>query len=118
MPMRSLPQLLADQDRLRSDWRRSAQAAPQELPRQSGGPRPTTLRFGRVNSVVSSDPIYGPHLMVFCLHATDTPPQWQPGHESAIRCYLPPGGQIGDYSPDQFVRLLFLESIVVAEPLT
>lgn len=116
--MRSLQQLRTDQDRLRDHWRRSSPTAPQELRRLSGGPRPTSLRFGRVSSVVASDPTYGPHLMVACRHAGGTPPQWQESPEPSLRCYVAPGCQIVDYSPEAIVRLLFLEGIVVAEPVT
>lgn len=115
--MRSLQQLLTDQDRLRDHWRRSSQIAPQELRRRGSGPPSSTVCFGRVDSVVSSDPVHGPHLMVACLHATDEPPQWSEGPAPPLRCHIPPGRQITDYGSDQIVRLLFLETIAVAEPI-
>ena len=115
--MRSLQQLLTDQDQLRNNWRRSSQIAPQELCRHGSGPPSSTVRFGRVESVATSDPTHGPHLMVACLHATGEPPQWSEGPAPPLRCHIPPGRQITEYSSDQIVRLVFLESIAVAEPI-
>ena len=48
--------------------------------------------------------------------ASGTPPQWQASPAPAIRCFIPPGWSLNDFSADQDVKLLFLEGIVVAEP--
>jgi hypothetical protein len=115
--MRSLQRLLTDQQKLRETWQRSSPDTSPKVRRVERGTAGTIVRFGRVDSVVQSDPTYGPHLTVYYRHAVGIPPQWQDSTLQPIRCHIAPGRQIADYSTDQIVRVLFLEGIVVAEPL-
>jgi len=84
-------------------------------------PRPIGLVapgvYGRVDSVVSSDPDYGPHLVVVRQEWSGTPPTVSDSSALSVRCYPTPNRVVGDYSVDDYVRIIAARGAMVAEAL-
>ncbi len=114
--MRTLPQLLDDQDRLLSRWRQSQQIQSESAARSASGSVVSPLQFGKVQSVIPTDPTYGAHLLVLVQTPSGNPPVWQDASRPAIRAYPAPGMSVTEFSADQIVRVYFLNGIIAAEP--
>ncbi len=84
-------------------------------------PRPgsviSVVTFGRVDSVVSTDPDYGPHLLVVRQQWSGTPLTVADSALPAVRCYPSPNHVVGDYTVDEYVRLSTAHGAKVAEKL-
>ena len=85
------------------------------LPRPGGSM--ATGVYGRVSSVVSSDPQYGPHLLVVRQVWNGVPPTVSDGEGIPIRCWPTPNRTVGDYAVDDYVRIVAARGAMVAEML-
>jgi hypothetical protein len=75
------------------------------------------LPWGQVTQVVTSDPDYGPHLMVQGQIYTGSPPAPADAPAAPLRCYPAPGKAVGDYSVNDYVRLAPTAGAVIAEQI-
>ncbi len=114
--MRTLQQLLDDQDRLLSRWRQSQQIQSGSAARSASGTVVSGLQFGKVQSVIPTDPTYGAHLLVLEQTPSGHPPVWQDASRPVIRAYPAPGISVTAFSTDQIVRVHFLNGIIAVEP--
>ena len=73
--------------------------------------------YGRVSSVVSSDPDYGPHLVVVRQKWSGTPPTVSDESSPEVRCYPTPNHTVSDYSVNDYVRIEAAHGAMVAERL-
>jgi len=73
--------------------------------------------YGRVASVVTSDPDYGPHLMVVRQTWSGTPPTVSDASGAQVRCYPTPNHTVSDYSVNDYVRIEAAHGAMVAEAL-
>ncbi|MFQ6049197.1 MAG: hypothetical protein ACE5K7_07525, partial [Phycisphaerae bacterium] len=96
-------------------YRRSRQEA--ELVGQFPAPSwvVTEVAWGRVSAVVSSDPQYGPHLMVQPQEFVGSPPSPTDAGSSAVRCYPAPNRTVQDYSVDEYVKIVAGRGAFIAD---
>jgi hypothetical protein len=98
---------------LRADLAR--RGAVVQLPRPGGAM--SLAVYGRVSSVVTSDPDRGPHLMVTRQAWSGTPPTVSDSSGPDVRCYPCPNHVVGDYAINDDVRIMVAHGAMVAEPL-
>jgi hypothetical protein len=115
MAIRSATKLAADQANLLASYR--AKRPPQPVGGAPVTPSPPALHWGKVTSVVTADPDYGPHLMVQGQTPTGTPPTFSATAAPPFRCYPAPGKTVADYAVDDYVRLTPTATAMFAEPL-
>lgn len=115
MPVRFVEGLRRDQAALTDELRRlsAAAGAVAQLPRP--GTATTVLLWGQVTSVVSSDETYGPHLMVQPQAFSGVPPTAADTSGAALRCYPSPNRVVGDYSVDEYVKVLTCRGALIAD---
>ena len=84
-------------------------------------PRPGTMTasvlYGRVNSIVTSDPTYGPHLIVVRQDWSGTPPTVSDATGATVRCYPTPNNTVSSYSVNEYVRITAARGAMLAEKL-
>ncbi|UCD27483.1 MAG: hypothetical protein JSV03_10195 [Planctomycetota bacterium] len=115
--IRSLKNLQRDQAEIMSSFRQE-QTPPDSvalLPRPGGSTAISV--FGRITQVISSDPDYGPHLMVKRQQWTGTPPTASDSSVPAVRCYPTPNHTVTDYLVDDYVLILTANGAMVAQRL-
>lgn len=115
--MRTLERLLEDQERLLSRWRRSREVPTWPTRGPGWGSSVTAVRYGKVASVVTSDPTFGPHVTVIGQVSSGSPGQWEDSTRPAFRAYAAPGLVITGFAVDQFVRVHFMDGIIAVEGL-
>jgi hypothetical protein len=115
--IRSQETLRRDQEGVLASYREEQALRPTVamLPRPGGAM--ATGVYGRVSAVVSSDPQYGPHLLVVRQVWSGVPPVVSDGEGDPIRCYPAPNRSVGDYSVDDYVRMMAARGAMVAEML-
>ncbi len=115
--IRSLETLRRDQTEILSSWRAEEriQSEVAQLPRPGGVIAPAI--YGRVSSVVTSDPTYGPHLMVMRQQWSGTPPTVSDASTPEVRCYPAPNHTVSDYAVNDYVRITAAHGAMVAETL-
>jgi hypothetical protein len=86
-----------------------------QLPRPGGALSPAV--YGRVSSVVASDPDHGPHLMVTRQVWSGTPPTVSAASGPEVRCYPCPNHVVSDYAVNDYVRIVAAYGAMVSEPL-
>ena len=84
-------------------------------------PRPGTMTasalYGRVSSVVTSDPTYGPHLVVVRQDWSGTPPTVSDASGATVRCYPTPNHTVSSYSVNETIRITAARGAMLAEKL-
>lgn len=114
---RSLDTLRRDQESILRELR--DRQAPTEtialLPRP-GQALPVAL-YGRVTTVVASDPDLGPHLLVRRRRWAGTPPTVTDADTPDILCRPTPNRTVGDYTINDDVRVVATQGAMVAELL-
>ncbi len=114
---RLLKTLKREQETVLREWR--TDRAPREsvawLP--GGGLSASGVAYGRVTSVVTSDPEHGPHVMVRRQVWTGAPPVVSDGAGADVRCYPTPDRAVTDYAVDEYVRVVASAGARVAEKL-
>ena len=115
--IRSLQTLRRDQTGIMDAYRQeqTLQGSVAVLPRPGGVIAPAV--YGRVDSVVTSDPTYGAHLMVVRQKFTGTPPAVSDISGATVRCYPTPNRTVSDYQVDDYVRVAPGRGAMIAEPL-
>jgi len=98
---------------LREDQARQGTVA--VLPRPGGAI--ATAVYGRVSEIVSSDPIYGPHLLVVRQAWSGVPPTVSDTEGEPVRCYPTPNLTLDDYGVNDYVRIVAARGAMVAEAL-
>lgn len=82
-------------------------------------PRPGTMTasalYGRVGSVVTSDPTFGSHLVVVRQDWSGTPPTVSDAGDATMRCCPTPNHTVGSYSVDEYVRITAARGAMLAE---
>ncbi len=116
MATRSTEELRRDQTALLEAYRQRL-GAPGAGDTASVTSPQAALPWGRVTQVVTSDPDYGPHLMVQGQIYTGSPPAPADAPAAPLRCYPAPGKTAGDYSTNDYVRLTPTAGAVIAEPV-
>jgi hypothetical protein len=112
--IRTIRDLQQDQSEIMSQYRQE-QSLPDSvamLPRPGG--LTAVSVFGRVSQVVSSDPDYGPHLLIKRQQWTGTPPVVSDSSVPDVRCYPTPNNMVGDYAVDEYVMILIANGAMVA----
>ena len=115
--IRSTETLRRDQAEIMSSFRQetSRSGSVAALPRPGSGL--SLVVFGRVSAVVTSDPVYGPHLMVVRQQWSGTPPTVSDSLVPAVRCYPTPNHAVTDYAVNDYVRIAASHGALVAEAL-
>jgi hypothetical protein len=115
--IRTAETLRRDQAEILSSYRQDMahQGSVAVLPRPGGTTAPGV--YGRVSSVVGSDPTYGPHLVVVRQEWSGTPPTVSDSSAPTVRCYPTPNRVVNDYSVDDYVRIVAARGAMVAEAL-
>ncbi len=115
--IRSVETLRRDQAEIMSSFREesAARGSVAVLPRPGGSI--ALAVYGRVASVVTSDPDYGPHLMVVRQTWSGTPPTVSDASGAQVRCYPTPNHTVSDYSVNDYVRIEAAHGAMVAEAL-
>lgn len=114
--MRSMDQLMQHQAELLAAWR-------SRQPESGAGGAPALGRtradvlWAKITAVVTTDPQFGPHLMVQPQAVSGLPPTTASAAASVIRCFPSPGKLVADYAVDEFVRLVPASGAVIAERL-
>jgi len=85
------------------------------LPRPGGVVSPVV--YGRVTAVVTSDPTYGPHLVVVRQRWTGTPPSCSDMAGVTVRCYPSPNRSVSDDAVDDYLRVVAARGAMIAEAL-
>jgi len=115
--IRSIEKLQLDQSEIMSSYRqeRTLPDSVAVLPRPGGSTAVSV--FGRVTQVITSDPDYGPHLIVKRQQWTGTPPAASDSSVPAVRCYPTPNNSVTDYATDEYVLILTANGAMVAGKL-
>lgn len=103
MSVRSLERLRRDQSALLAEYRAGdvggeVSATSSEVD--------VVATLGKVTGRVTSDPIYGAHLVVTLQEFGGTPPVAQAASKPTQRVYPAPNHVVGDYSLNEFVLLV------------
>jgi len=113
--VRSAETLRRDQAAILESYREEL-SPPLPLAERAGSVLPTVaVVYGRVSSVVTTDPTYGPHLMVVRQVWSGVPPTVSDGDAVAVRCYPTPNHVVGDYSVNDYVRVVSARGALLAE---
>jgi hypothetical protein len=72
------------------------------------------LAVGRVDSVVASDPEFGPHLIVAKQRVTGVPPSFADDTIASQTYYPAPGKVVDDYFADEFVLCCLMDGARIA----
>jgi len=115
MAIRSATKLATDQANLLASYR--ARQPTQPVGGAPVAPPPPTLQWGKVTSVVTTDPDHGPHLLVQGQTPTGTPPTFSATAAQPFRCYPAPGKTVTDYATDDYIRLTPTAAAVFVELL-
>lgn len=67
--------------------------------------------------VSSTDPVYGPHLLVVWQVWSGLPPTVSDSEGEPVRCYPTPNLTVNDYGADDYVRIVAARGAMVAELL-
>lgn len=115
MAVRNLDQLRRDQVALADELRRlkQHQAGIAQLP--APGTATTVILWGKVTSVISSDPTYGPHLLVQPQTFSGTPAAPSDTTGPALRCYPTPNHVVTDYAVNEYVKVLTCRHALLAD---
>jgi len=114
--MRSLDKLMRHQADLLAGWRSRVPAGGAGGEPAVARPRPNVL-WGKITAIVTTDPQFGPHLMVQPQVVSGVPPTTAPAAASVMRCFPPPGKVVADYAVGEFVRLVCAAEAIFAERL-
>jgi hypothetical protein len=117
MAVRPIAQLRREQQEMLDALREmetEASTATIETSPESGEP---TYRLARVTQVVTSDPTYGPHLLVVPQILSGTPPTPSDRDVSAGRAYPTPNRSVSDYSADEYVAVWKIDAVWLAARL-
>ena len=114
---RSAESLRRDQAEILSSYRgeRMRQGEVAVLPRPGGST--AAVAYGRVSAVMTSDPTYGPHLLVIRQVWSGVPPTASDVDGEAMRCYPTPNRAAGAYTVGDYVRIAATRGAMVAETL-
>ncbi len=107
MAIRSRQQRKEDAERILAEYRARLTGATGEDREEPSLAMPTSV-LGKVTQVVSSDPTYGPHLVVQPQEYTGTPPSAADSIANTLRCYPTPNHVVGNYAVDEFVSIQIL----------
>ena len=115
MMIRSEETLRRDQAEILSSFRDESAVRGDvvQLPRPGGSV--ALAVYGRVDSVVTSDPDHGAHLMVVRQAWSGTPPMVSDTSGGNIRCYPSPNRVVTDYAVNDYVRIMVAHGAMVAE---
>ncbi len=115
MSVRSLDILRREQERLLAQYRARRRTAEQVVQLPTAGPAAVVTSYGRVTSVVSSDPTYGAHLVVAPQQFTGMPPSISDSSAASLRCYAAPNRTVSDYSVNEYVKVLAAKGAFIAD---
>ena len=115
MAIRTRDALRRDQQQLLGEYRRLRQRGGSVAQLPTPGSSTTVFLYGRVSQVVSSDPTYGPHLVVVPQDVAGTPPVFADSTAASLRCYPPPNHVVGDYSVNEQVKVLAVRGAFIAD---
>ena len=107
MAIRSREQRKEDAERILAEYRARRTGATGEDREEPSLAMPTSV-LGKITQVVSSDPTYGPHLIVQPQEYTGVPPTAADSIANTIRCYPTPNHVVGDYAVNDFVSIQIL----------
>ena len=107
MAIRSREQRKEDAERILAEYRARRGPTAGEDREEPSLAMPTSV-LGKITQVVSSDPTYGPHLVVQPQEYTGTPPTTTDSIANTIRCYPTPNHVVGDYAVNEFVSIQIL----------
>lgn len=115
--IRTPENLRRDQAEILSSYRQqiASQGTAAVLPQPGGIVTPDV--YGRVDTVVTSDPDYGPHLVVVRQEWSGTPPTVSDSSAPSVRCYPTPNNVVTDYSVNDYVRIIAARGAMVGEVL-
>ncbi len=104
MAIRSRSQRKKDAEQTLADYLADTKGGGDEdLPEPSTA-MPTRV-LGKITQVVTSDPTYGPHLVVQPQEYTGTPPAVSDSVASTVRCYPTPNNTVSTYAVDEFISM-------------
>ena len=115
MIVRTLPQLKRVQSELLAEIKKSTLV--EELQSTDTMTEAISDWIGRIDSVVSSDPDHGPHLVVLRRAFSGAPPTTSDMDEREHICYPTPGRSVNDYAVDEEVVLLRVRGALLAGKL-
>ncbi len=107
MAIRSREQRQEDAERILAEYRARLSGSADEDREEPSLAMPASV-LGKITQVVSSDPTYGPHLVVQPQEYTGTPPAAADSIANTLRCYPTPIHVVGDYAVDEFVSIQIL----------
>lgn len=114
MSIRTLEQLIEDQAGLVAEYRSRWASVPSRVTSEAAT---AVATIGKVTSVVSSDPVYGAHLLVQPQDFSGTPPGPAPATTPGVRAYPTPNHVVGDYSVNEYVVLRTVRGALLAVKL-
>jgi hypothetical protein len=115
MPVRSLDELRRHQTAMLDAYRELMR--PAQTVQASYAPVSAAVHFGQVDSVVSSDPTHGPHLVIQPIVFSGSPPAPTHAPLATLRCYPAPGLAVAAYGPGDYVSITVAAGAVIAERL-
>lgn len=110
MLVRTIGTLKATQARILESYKQERNAAV-ALVDDLTGAAVSRFAFGRVDEIVTSDEQFGPHLKVALQQFGGTPPTPTDANGATQVYYPAPGGWVGDYAIDEWVRLEFASGV-------
>ncbi len=107
MAIRSREQRKEDAERILEEYRARRNGSAGEDREEPSQAMPTSV-LGKITQVVSSDPTYGPHLVVQPQEYVGVPPAMADSIANTIRCYPTPNHAVADYAVNEFVSIQIL----------
>lgn len=115
---RDLDELSSDQEAILNAYRAERAGGTTAEMRAGGFSAGGECAFGRVDEIVASDPVNGPHLLVVRQSWSGLPPEPADAAVGPVRCYPVPGRVVSDFSEDDLVHMVYVSGAILVEPLS